>query len=226
MFYQLPELPYEPNALEPYIDSETMKIHHGKHHATYVENLNEALSDHPELQGRPLDDLLRRLESVPESVRVSVRNNGGGHFNHSLFWKIMKKDGGGSPQGELADAIRAAFGTYTDFTSHFSQAALKQFGSGWAWLYWRDNKLHIEGLANQDSPLMIGGEPILGLDVWEHAYYLRYKSRRADYVEAWWNVVNWEQVSINFHDTRNEVRVYGFPAPQPEALPHPRSRAA
>ena len=229
MFYHLPDLPYPENALEPYIDSETMRIHHGKHHATYVENLNEALSDYPQLQGRPLEVLLSKPEAIPEPVRMAIRNNGGGHYNHSHFWKIMKKDGGGSPQGELADAIRSAFGTYAEFKSKFSQAALKHFGSGWAWLYFRDGGLHIESLANQDSPLMTGGEPVLGLDVWEHAYYLRHKNKRADYVEAWWNVVNWEQIAENYSGARKGARIFGFPVPdqQEHLLPSPsRSRAA
>jgi Fe-Mn family superoxide dismutase len=224
MFYQLPELPYPENALEPYIDAETMRIHHGKHHATYVENLNEALSDHPQLQGRPLEVLLSRIEAVPESIRQSIRNNGGGHYNHSLFWKIMKKDGGGSPQGELADAIKSAFGTYTEFKSRFSQAALKQFGSGWAWLTWRDGRLHVESMPNQDNPIMTGGEPVLGLDIWEHAYYLHYKNRRADYVEAWWNVVNWIQVAENFNNVRKGARIFGFPVNEHE-LETRKSRA-
>jgi superoxide dismutase, Fe-Mn family len=217
MFYQLPELPYEENALEPYIDGETMRIHHGRHHATYVENLNEALSDYPQLQGRPLEVLLSRPEAIPEAIRLTVRNNGGGHYNHSLFWKVMKKDGGGSPQGDLSDAIRSAFGTYTEFKSKFSQAALKQFGSGWAWLYFQDGSLHIESLPNQDNPLMTGGEPVLGLDVWEHAYYLRHKNKRADYVEAWWNVVNWEQVAENLAGARKGARIFGFPVSEKQS---------
>ena len=220
MIYQLPDLPYKYDALEPYIDAETMKIHHDKHHATYVENLNEALSDHPQLQGRSLEMLLTSVETIPESVRNVVRNNGGGHYNHSLFWKMMKQDGGGSPSGDLADAIKSAFGTYADFKSNFSQAALRQFGSGWAWLCFRDGKLCVESTPNQDSPLMKGAEPVLGMDVWEHAYYLRYKNKRADYVDAWWNVVNWEQIADNFAAARKAGRVSGFPANDP--LPNAR----
>ena len=215
MIYQLPDLPYKYDALEPYIDAETMRIHHDKHHATYVENLNEALSDHPQLQGRSLEMLLSSVETIPETVRSVIRNNGGGHYNHSLFWKMMKKDGGGSPSGELADAIKSAFGTYADFKSNFSQAALRRFGSGWAWLCMREGKLCIESTPNQDSPLMNGAEPVLGLDVWEHAYYLRYKNQRADYVDAWWNVVNWEQIADNFAAARKAGRASEFPVKDP-----------
>ena len=215
MIYQLPDLPYKYDALEPYIDAETMKIHHDKHHATYVENLNEALSDHPQLQKRTLETLLSSVGTLPEGVRNVVRNNGGGHYNHSLFWKAMKQDGGGSPTGDLADAIKLAFGTYADFKSSLSQAALRQFGSGWAWLCLHDGKLCIEATPNQDNPLMKGAEPVLGLDVWEHAYYLRYKNKRADYVDAWWNVVNWEQVASNFAAARKAGRASGSPVNDP-----------
>jgi superoxide dismutase, Fe-Mn family len=229
MFYKLPELPYAEDALEPYIDSETMRIHYGKHHSTYVENLNEALSDYPQLQAVPLEALLSKPDAIPPNVRMAIRNNGGGHYNHSLFWKTMKKDGGGSPYGDLADAIRDAFGSYAEFKSRFSQSALRFFGAGWTWLYFRDSKLHLDSMLNQDNPLAIGGEPILGLDLWEHAYYLRYRSRRADYLEAWWNVVNWEQVAGNWLDAQKGARIFGFPVrgEQSEAhAVHPRSRAA
>ena len=198
MAHQLPELPYSYDALEPYIDAKTMEIHHRKHHAGYIENLNKALEGHSELQNRSCDELLAMLGTLPANIRTAVRNNGGGHFNHSLFWNVMKKDGGGAPRGELSEVIQTAFGSFAEFKSRFSKAAATQFGSGWAWLIFRGGELVVKATPNQDNPLMLGrGEPILGLEVWEHAYYLRYQNRRADYVEAWWNVVNWDRVGEN-----------------------------
>ena len=198
MSHSLPQLPYPFDALEPYIDARTMEIHHGKHHGAYVANLNKALEGHPDLQKLPLEDLLARIGKVPESVRTAVRNNGGGHLNQSLFWKIMKKGGGGEPSGDLADSIKKSLGGFAEFKKTFAPAAMSRFGSGWAWLMIRDGKLTVESTANQDNPVMDGGKAILGLDVWEHAYYLKYQNRRAEYVEAWWNTVNWAQVADNF----------------------------
>ena len=197
MAHELPNLPYSYDALEPYIDARTMEIHHGKHHAGYVNNLNKALEGHRDLQGKPVQQLLTGLAALPESIREAVRNNGGGHHNHSLFWKIMKKSGG-EPKGKLADAIQGAFGSFDQFKKDFAQAALRRFGSGWAWLSLADGKLIVESTANQDNPVASGRIPILGIDVWEHAYYLHYQNRRNEYVEAWWNVVNWEQVTENY----------------------------
>ncbi len=196
--HELPPLPYPSDALEPYIDKMTMEIHHGKHHATYVNNLNKALEGHADLQKLSLEQLLASLDKVPENIRTAVRNNAGGHSNHSLFWKIMKKGGGGEPGGELAQAIKSAFGSFADFKTKFAQAATGRFGSGWAWLFTKDGKLLLESTPNQDSPIMNGGKPVLGLDVWEHAYYLKYQNRRPDYIEAWWNVVNWDETASNF----------------------------
>lgn len=202
MTHNLPPLPYPFDALEPYIDARTMEIHHDKHHAAYVTNLNKALEGHPELQKRPVEELLARIGEVPEAVRTAVRNNGGGHLNHSMFWKTMKKGGGGEPSGNLADAIKGAFGNFPDFKKTFTQAAISRFGSGWAWLLIRDGKLTVESSANQDNPVMDGGKALFGLDVWEHAYYLKYQNRRAEYVEAWWNTVDWAQVAKNFVDAK------------------------
>jgi superoxide dismutase, Fe-Mn family len=202
MTHTLPPLPYSFDALEPYIDAKTMEIHHDKHHGGYVTNLNKALEGHPELQKLPVDQLLAQINKVPENIRTAVRNNGGGHMNHSMFWKIMKKGGGGEPRGDLADAIKKAFGTFGDFKTKFSQAATTRFGSGWAWLLFRDGKLVVESTPNQDNPIMDGGKAFFGLDVWEHAYYLKYQNRRAEYIEAWWNVVNWDQVAENFSQAR------------------------
>lgn len=195
--HQLPSLPYSSDALEPYIDKLTMEIHHSKHHAAYVNNLNKALEGQTQLQSLSLEALLAGLDRVPENIRTAVRNNAGGHSNHSMFWKILKK-GGGEPRGELAEAIKSAFGSFADFKTKFTQAAIGRFGSGWAWLFIKDGKLVLDSTPNQDTPLMAGGKPVLGLDVWEHAYYLKYQNRRPDYVEAWWNVVNWDAVAEYF----------------------------
>jgi Fe-Mn family superoxide dismutase len=175
-----------------------MEIHHDKHHAAYVNNLNKALEGHAALLALPIEKLLADLNQVPESARGVVRNNGGGHYNHSLFWKLMKKGGGGEPKGDLAEAIRQAFGSFADFKTKFTQAGVGRFGSGWAWLLVQNGKLAIESTPNQDNPIMSGGKPVLGVDVWEHAYYLKYQNRRPDYLEAWWNVVNWEQAAENY----------------------------
>ncbi len=202
--HELPKLPYAYDALEPHIDARTMEIHHTKHHATYVNTLNGALEKHPELQGKSVEDLLRDLDVVPEAVRTVVRNHGGGHANHSLFWTLMGPGAGGSPSGDLSQAINSAFGTFDAFKEQFSKAATTRFGSGWAWLVVEGGKLAVGSTANQDSPLMgkatvgIGGTPILGLDVWEHAYYLNYQNRRPDYITAFWNVVNWNEVAKRF----------------------------
>ncbi len=198
MAHELPPLPYAFDALEPHIDARTMEIHHGKHHAAYVTNLNKALEGSADLQALSLEALVGNLARVPEGIRTAVRTNGGGHANHAMFWKLMKKGGGGEPTGDLAAAIRTGFGSFGDFKAKFAAAALGRFGSGWAWLAWRDGKLVVESTANQDTPLMDGGRPVLGLDVWEHAYYLKYQNRRADYVEAWWSVVNWAQAAENY----------------------------
>ncbi len=189
--FTLPALPYAFDALEPYIDAKTMEIHHGKHHAAYINNLNKALEGHADLQGKSLDDLLKGLDAVPEGIRTAVRNNGGGHWNHSLFWKLMKKGGGGEPKGDLGAAINAAFGSFAGFQEKFAAAGLGRFGSGWAWLLVKDGKLAVDSTANQDTPYLLGAKAVLGLDVWEHAYYLKYQNLRGDYIKAWWNVVNW-----------------------------------
>ena len=199
MAHELPDLPYDHDALEPHIDAETMRIHHSKHHQGYVNNLNAALEKHPELADKSLEELLGDLDSVPEDIRTAVRNNGGGHANHSLFWPCMAPGSGGTPSGELADAIDSTFGSFDAFVEMFSKAAATRFGSGWAWLCVDGNGgLVVTSTANQDNPVSDGLKPILGLDVWEHAYYLNYQNRRPDYVKAWWNVVNWGQVSENF----------------------------
>ena len=195
MAHQLPALPYSPDALEPHIDAQTMQIHHGKHHQTYVTNLNGALDKHAELHNKSLDDLLKNLNSVPEDIRTTVRNNGGGHWNHTQFWKWMAPNAGGAPSGDVANGINAAFGTFDKFKEQFQAAGLGRFGSGWAWLIDNKGKLEIASTPNQDNPLMEGKKAILGVDVWEHAYYLKYQNRRADYLSAWWNVVNWAEVN-------------------------------
>ncbi len=196
--HELPKLPYAFDALEPHIDARTMEIHHDKHHATYIANLNKALEGHPDLHGRAVGDLLRDIDRVPEAIRPAVRNNGGGHANHSLFWEIMGAGGGGAPRGDLAAAIDQAFGSFAAFKEKLSAAATSQFGSGWGWLVLDGGKLAVVAKPNQDSPLMDRKAPILGIDVWEHAYYLKYQNRRADYIQAWWNVVNWDQVAARF----------------------------
>jgi len=196
--FTLPALPYAYDALEPYIDGRTMEIHHDKHHAAYVANLNKAVAEIPELGNKSVEQLLKDLPAVPERVRTAVRNNGGGHFNHSLFWQMMKKNGGGEPSGELAKAIDGKFGSFSAFKDQFTKAALGQFGSGWAWLVLDNNELKIEPSANQDSPISEGRRPLLGVDVWEHAYYLKYQNRRPDYVSAWFDTINWDYVTQRF----------------------------
>lgn len=199
MAFELPDLPYSHDALEPHIDTQTMKIHHGKHHAGYTAKLNAALEGHADLQSKSIEELLSDLGSLPDSVRGAVRNNGGGFYNHRLFWTVMSPDGGGAPTGDLATAIDAAFGSFDDFKAKFAAAAGTQFGSGWAWLCVDgDGKLVVTATANQDSPVSDGLTPIFGVDVWEHAYYLKYQNRRPDYVEAFFNVANWDQVAANF----------------------------
>jgi superoxide dismutase, Fe-Mn family len=201
MPHTLPDLPYAHDALEPHIDQRTMQIHHGKHHQGYVNKLNAAIEDHEDLDDVSVEDLLRGFSDLPESVKGAVRNNGGGHANHSLFWSVMSPGGGGTPGGALGDAIEATFGSFDEFKSAFSAAAGTRFGSGWAWLVATSSgSLAVYSTANQDSPLMDGDTPILGLDVWEHAYYLNYQNRRPDYVSAFWNVVNWEAVADNYDD--------------------------
>jgi Fe-Mn family superoxide dismutase len=203
MAYQLPPLPYAYDALEPHIDRMTMEIHHDRHHGTYVNNVNAALEGHADLAAKSIEDLLRGIDGVPENIRTAVRNNGGGHANHSLFWQVMKPGGGGQPSGALADAINGAFGSFDAFKDQFSKAAAGRFGSGWAWLVvGRDGKLAITSTANQDSPYMEGLTPILGLDVWEHAYYLKYQNKRPDYIAAFWNVVNWDEVAARLAAAR------------------------
>jgi superoxide dismutase, Fe-Mn family len=199
MAFELPPLPYPEDALEPHIDARTMGIHHGKHHAGYTNNLNAALEGHADLAGKSIEALLGDLDSIPANIRTAVRNNGGGYANHSLFWQIMSPNGGGAPGGELAAAINNAFGSFDEFKSTFAKAAGTRFGSGWAWLYVdQDGNLAVDSTPNQDTPLMEGNTPILGLDVWEHAYYLNYQNRRPDYVTAWWNVVNWDAVAAKY----------------------------
>jgi Fe-Mn family superoxide dismutase len=200
MPFTLPPLPYAPDALEPHIDKMTMEIHHGKHHNAYVTNLNKALESAPDLANKTLEELLaNNCAIVPEAIRTAVRNNGGGHSNHSLFWTIMKPGGGGPPIGNVAQAITGAFGSFDAFKEKFNQAGVARFGSGWAWLLKSGNKVEITSSANQDSPLMEGKSAVIGLDVWEHAYYLKYQNRRPDYLAAWWNVVNWEEIEKRFN---------------------------
>ncbi|MCZ6704843.1 MAG: superoxide dismutase [Bacteroidetes bacterium] len=201
MSHTLPDLPYAHDALEPHIDARTMEIHHGKHHQGYVNNLNAALADQGDLAAEKVEKVLREINSVPESIRTAVRNNAGGHANHSLFWSIMSPNGGGTPSGDLAGAIDSAFSSFEEFKSSFSTAAGTRFGSGWAWLVrTASGDLQVYSTANQDSPYMQGDTPLMGLDVWEHAYYLNYQNRRPDYVSAFWSVVNWEEVAHNFEN--------------------------
>lgn len=198
MAYELPKLPYAYDALEPHIDARTMEIHYTKHHQAYVTNLNNALKDQAELAKKTVEDLIRNLNAVPENIRTAVRNNGGGHANHSFFWKIMGAGKGGEPKGKLADDIKSTFGSFDQFKEKFSAAGVGRFGSGWAWLIKKGGKLEITSTPNQDSPLMDGNTPVLGVDVWEHAYYLNYQNRRPDYIKAWWNVVNWDEIAKNY----------------------------
>ena len=195
MAHSLPPLPYALDALEPHIDAQTMQIHHGKHHQAYVTNLNAAIEKAPEIAGWSIDDLCRRINEVPEAVRTAVRNNGGGHWNHSLFWQLMAPNAGGEPGDALGQAITSSFGSFSAFKEQFQAAGMGRFGSGWAWLVSDGGKLSIMSTPNQDNPLMEGKQALLGVDVWEHAYYLKYQNRRADYLGAWWNVVNWAEVS-------------------------------
>jgi Fe-Mn family superoxide dismutase len=204
MSFELPSLPYAPNALEPHIDARTMEIHHGKHHLTYITNLNKALESHPDLAAKSIDELVTGVASLPDSVKTAVRNNGGGHWNHSFFWNIMAPGAGGSPLGSLAKAIDKAFGSYAEFQAKFEAGGATRFGSGWVWLTLKaDGTLCVCSTPNQDNPLMVGitecpGTPLLGCDVWEHAYYLNYQNRRADYLKAFWNVVNWDAVNARY----------------------------
>jgi superoxide dismutase, Fe-Mn family len=195
MAHQLPSLPYDFAALEPHIDAQTMQIHHGKHHAAYVNNLNAALEKHAALQSKTPEDLIRNLTAVPDDVRTAVRNNGGGHVNHTMFWQIMGPGKGGAPSGAIADAINGAFGSFDAFKEQMNKGGVGRFGSGWVWLVESGGKLAVESTANQDNPMMDGKKPIFGIDVWEHAYYLKYQNRRPDYLAAWWNVVNWDEVN-------------------------------
>jgi superoxide dismutase, Fe-Mn family len=195
MAFTLPPLPYPSDALEPHIDKQTMEIHHGKHHNAYVTNLNAALEKAPELQSKSLEDLVKGINSVPEGIRTAVRNNGGGHLNHSMFWQIMAPKAGGAPTGAIADAITGSFGSFDKLKEQFKAAAIGRFGSGWAWVVDNGGKLVIESTPNQDNPMMDGKKPVFGIDVWEHAYYLKYQNRRPDYIDAWWNVVNWAEIN-------------------------------
>ena len=198
MAFTLPPLPYDFAALEPHIDAKTMEIHHGKHHQTYVNNLNAAIEKAPELAKKSLEDLLRSVNTLPEAVRTPIRNNGGGHWNHSMFWQIMAPKAGGEPGGKLGQAITSTFGEFAKFREQFSAAGVGRFGSGWAWLINTGGKLSLISTPNQDNPLMEGQKAIMGLDVWEHAYYLRYQNRRPDYIQAWWNVVNWKEIESRY----------------------------
>lgn len=199
--FQLPDLPYDFDALEPHIDARTMEIHHDRHHAGYTKKLNAALEDQPDWQDREIEDILANINSVPEEIRTAVRNNGGGFVNHALFWSVMSPDGGGSPSGKLGDAIDDAFGSFAAFKDQLTNAATGQFGSGWAWLTLSGGELKVYSTPNQDSPFMNGDRPILGVDVWEHAYYLHYQNKRGDYVGAWWNVVDWDAVAEKYAGT-------------------------
>jgi superoxide dismutase, Fe-Mn family len=195
MAHSLPPLPYPSDALEPHIDKQTMEIHHGKHHNAYVTNLNAALEKHPDLQNKSAEDLIKNLNGVPEAIRTAVRNNAGGHVNHTMFWQIMGPNAGGAPTGAIADAITGSFGSFDAFKEQFAKAGAGRFGSGWAWVIDQGGKLAIESTPNQDHPLMDGKKAVFGIDVWEHAYYLKYQNRRPDYISAWWNVVNWNEVN-------------------------------
>jgi Fe-Mn family superoxide dismutase len=196
--FTVPPLPYPNDALEPHIDAKTMEIHHDKHHGAYVNNLNKALEGQADLQSKSLEDLLKNLNAIPENIRQAVRNNAGGHWNHSLFWTQMKKGGGGEPKGDLAAAIKSTFGSFAEFQAKFAAAGVGRFGSGWAWLLVKDGKLAIDSTPNQDTPFSLNGKAVLGVDVWEHAYYLKYQNRRPDYIAAWWNVVNWDSAAEQY----------------------------
>jgi Fe-Mn family superoxide dismutase len=198
MAHELAPLPYAFDALEPHIDAQTMQIHHGKHHAAYVNNLNAALEKHPELAGKSAEDLIKNLNGLPEAIRTAVRNNGGGHVNHTMFWQLMGPGGGGAPTGKVADAINGAFGSFDAFKDQMNKGGAGRFGSGWVWLVDNGGKLAVESTANQDNPMSDGKRPIMGIDVWEHAYYLKYQNRRPDYLAAWWNVINWNEVAKRF----------------------------
>jgi superoxide dismutase, Fe-Mn family len=202
MAYTLPNLPYPYDALEPHIDARTMEIHHTKHHQAYIDKANAALEGHPDLASKSIEDLMRKLSSVPEGIRTAIRNNGGGHANHSLFWTVMKPNGGGQPSGDLASAISSKFGSFDNFKKEFGNAAAGRFGSGWAWLSLDKGALVVESTANQDTPLSEGRTPLLGLDVWEHAYYLKYQNKRPDYIAAFWNVVNWDEVARRLREAK------------------------
>ena len=202
MAYELPELPYAYDALEPHIDKETMNIHHTKHHNTYITNVNAALEGHEDLASKSVEELISDLNAVPEDIRTAVRNNGGGHANHSLFWKLLSLNGGGNPTGALGEAINSKFGSFDEFKEKFAAAGKTRFGSGWAWLVLSNGELEVTSTPNQDSPLMEGKTPLLGLDVWEHAYYLKYQNKRPDYINAFWNVVNWEEVSNRYETSK------------------------
>ena len=202
MAHTLPALPYDFAALEPHIDAQTMQIHHGKHHQAYVTNLNAALDKHPELHAKSLDELVKGVASLPEDIRTAVRNNGGGHWNHSMFWTLMAPNAGGAPTGAVADGINAAFGSFDKFKEQFQAAGMGRFGSGWAWLVLSSGKLQILSTANQDSPYMNGQSPIMGIDVWEHAYYLKYQNKRPDYLDAIWSVINWSAVEKRYSDAK------------------------
>jgi superoxide dismutase, Fe-Mn family len=202
MAFELPQLPYAYDALEPHLDKETMEIHHSKHHNAYVTNLNNALAGNEELLSKTVEEVIANLDAVPESARMAVRNNGGGHANHTLFWQILSPNGGGAPAGELADAINNKFGSFESFKEEFAKAATTRFGSGWAWLAVNNGELEVTSTPNQDSPVMEGKTPILGLDVWEHAYYLKFQNRRPDYINTFWNVVNWDEVSKRYQNAK------------------------
>jgi superoxide dismutase, Fe-Mn family len=202
MAYQLPDLPYAYNALEPHIDEQTMRIHHDKHHGGYVSKVNAALEGHEDLASKSIEDLLKDINSVPENIRTAVRNNGGGHANHSLFWEVLSPNGGGNPTGAVGDAINSKFGSFDKFKEEFSNAAATRFGSGWAWLVVNNGELEVTSTPNQDSPYMEGNTPILGLDVWEHAYYLKYQNLRPDYIKAFFNVVNWDEVNKRYESAK------------------------
>ncbi len=207
MPFVLPPLPYAYDALEPHIDARTMEIHHNKHHQAYVDNLNKALENYPELQKRSLDEIVMLMaqHKIPAAIETQVKNNGGGHYNHSFFWPLMKKNGGGKPTGSLAKAITDTFGSFETFQTQFNEAAKKVFGSGWAWLVYKDGKLSVISTPNQDPVQLQGYKPVIGLDVWEHAYYLKYQNKRPDYIAAWWNVINWDQAQNNFDEVQEKA---------------------